>query len=178
MRRVICVLGLLAAFLGTANANAAVAEASFTQQSGSSWTVDLTITNDGLPAAITGFTVYFSETLFAGLSVVTSPAEWDSIAVEPDVALASAGFLDSFLIDPTVPLSVGQTQGGFRLAFTFLGVGTPPMLPFDIVDQSYNVLFSGVTAPPVLEPSTAVLTGLGLLGLLAFRGRLARRSQT
>lgn len=175
MRRGLCVLGLLAMFLGPASA--AVVGANFTQQSGSAWTVDLSITNDGTPAEITGFTVYFSESLFADLVVDASPAEWDSIAVQPDLVLG-AGFFDTLLLDPSAPLTLGQTQAEFRVAFTFLGAGAPSSLAYDIVDESYQVLASGFTVAAstgaVPEPGTILLASLGLIGCLGTS--LTRRS--
>jgi hypothetical protein len=139
--------------------------ATFSQLSGSTWSVDLSITNDGTPAEITGFTVYFSEALFADLMVDASPAVWDSIAIQPDVALASAGFLDSLLFDPSAPLTLGQTQAGFRVQFTYLDSGSPSMLPYDIVDGAFQVVAAGVTVPltsPVPEPSALLLASVGL----------------
>lgn len=168
---------LATALLAFSTVNAAQINASYSQVSGASWAVDFAVTNDGAPTEITGFTIYFSEMLFADLVVDASPAQWDSIAIQPDLNLQSPGFLDSVLLGGSAPLTLGQTQGGFRVAFTFLGVGSAPMLAYDIVDQNFNVLFSGVTAAPIPEPATAVLTGLGLLGFLAFRERLGRQSQ-
>lgn len=149
-------------------ANATQVTASFTQVSGASWTVDFAATNDGTPEVLSGFTVYFSESLFADLTLEASPATWDSIVIEPDLALPSAGFLDTFAIDPGDALTLGQTQDGFRVGFTFSGSGAPPMLPFDIVDRDFNVLFSGTTTAPIPEPATALLL---LLGLAAAVGR-------
>lgn len=148
--------------------------ATFAHRSGSTWAVDLSVTNDGIPAEITGFTVYFSEALFADLVVELSPGEWDSLAIQPDLALASPGFLDSLLFDPSAPLTLGQTQAGFRLLFTYLDSGAPPMLPYDIVDTAFQVIVSGVSVPPaspVPEPSTLLL---GCLGLAILSGAAAK----
>ena len=158
--------------LGLNTANAAVVTSSFAQLSGSEWAVDLSITNDGTPAEITGFTVYFSEPLFAALAVDVSPPTWDSIAIQPDTALASAGYLDSFVLEPTSALKHAETQDGFRVSFTYLGAGQPPVLPYDIVDEAFQVVASGVTEPltsPIPEPSTFLLAMIGIAGLVGKR---------
>ena len=82
-------------------ASAAQMTASFVQEAGSTWHVDLAVLNDGVPTAFSGYTVYFSELLYGGLSLRTSPSDWNSLLVQPDLALASAGFLDSALVDRT-----------------------------------------------------------------------------
>jgi PEP-CTERM motif len=161
-------LALATALLTLSAANAAQVTASFSQVSGASWTVDFAATNDGAPEVLSGLTVYFSESLFADLTLEASPATWDSIVVQPDSALPSAGFLDTFAIDPGDALTLGQTQDGFRVGFTFQGSGVPSMLPFDIVDRDFNVLLSGTTTAPIPEPGTALLL---LLGLAAAVGR-------
>jgi hypothetical protein len=157
----------LATVLSTFSAaNAAQVTASFTQVSGVSWTVDLVATNDGAPEVLSGLTVYFSESLFADLTLEASPATWDSIVIQPDSALPSAGFLDTFAIEPGDALTLGQSQDGFRVGFTFSGTGAPPMLPFDIVDSEFNVLFAGTTTP-VPEPGgwLMLMVGLGAVRL-------------
>lgn len=156
------ILVLATALLALSTGNAAQINASYSRVAGASWAVDFAVTNDGTPAEITGFTVYFSEMLFADLVVDASPAQWDSIAIQPDLNLQSPGFLDSILLGGSAPLTLGQTQGEFRVAFSFLGVGAPPMLAYEIVDQNFNVLFSGTTTAPIPEPSTVLMLGLGL----------------
>jgi hypothetical protein len=160
---------IVAAMLCGTSAKAAVIEASFSKLLGSSWQGEFRLTNDGSPAEITGFTVYFAETLFANLVLVASPSEWDSLVIEPDTALPAAGFLDALLLDPSQPLLTGQSTQEFSLAFEFLGTGAPPMLPFQIVDEDFQTLFEGRTVPfvsQVPEPGSLALAavGLGLIG--------------
>lgn len=164
------ILVLATALLALSTGNAAQINASYSQVAGASWAVDFAVTNDGTSTEITGFTVYFSEMLFADLVVDASPAQWDSIAIQPDLNLQSPGFLDSVLLGGSAPLTRGQTQGGFRVAFTFLGVGSAPMLAYDIVDQNFHVLFSGTTTAPIPEPSTVLMLVFGL----AIVGRYAQ----
>lgn len=155
-----------------APATAAEMTAAFTHETGATWQVDLNVINDGVPATFSGFTVYFSEALYADLALIASPAAWDSIVVQPDLGLASAGFLDSALFDRNQPLTAGQSQGGFTVQFTLLGNGAPAPLLFDIVDENYNVLSSGQTAA-VPEPAMLVqlLAGIGVLGCVVARRR-------
>jgi len=170
MAKLACVLLMaLLGLLGPTAARAAVITASFEQLIGSTWTVEFEVTNDGEPLELTGFTVYFPQALFSNLSVAATPVAWDTIVIQPDLALASPGFFDSLLLDSMAPLLLGQTQAGFRAEFIFLGVGVPPMLPFEIVDQQFNVLFAGVTTL-IPEVSTWLMLVVGL-GILAFQRR-------
>lgn len=154
-------ISFLIAILALGSARAAVMTADYVQLDVTTWTLELQVVNDGAPAEITGFTVWFDETVFANLAVSASPAAWDSIVIQPDTTLESAGFFDSVLIDPGQPLVFGERQGGFRVEFTFLGAGSPPMLPFEIVDLDFNVLYSGTTTP-IPEPRAALLMLMGL----------------
>lgn len=174
MMRWVSVLCL--ACLGLTTANAAVVTSSFSRVSGSTWSVELEVSNDGTPAEIGAFTVFFSEDLYADLVLASSPSDWDSIVIEPDLAIPAAGFLDTFVLDPTLALSAGQSQGGFRVEFTLLSGDAPRALPFDIVDENFEIIESGVTAAPgntVPEPASLGLVSLGLLGALVGRRRRA-----
>lgn len=167
---------LLLAWLAAAGmAEAAAVNASFSPV-GPLWEVGLTVINDGAPAEIGHFTVYFGEDMYSNLALTHSPAGWDSLVVQPDLSLPDAGFLDAMVLPGTPALTLGQQQAGFKVQFAYSGVGTPGPLHYDITDASYNLLFQGQTVP-VPEPGTAVL---GLLGLavLAARLRRVRRSAT
>jgi len=152
----------------SAQSNAAQMTTSFVSLGGDTWSVDLAVYNDGAPAEVSGFTVYFADTLYADLLLTASPASWDSLVIQPDPALPSDGFLDSFMLDRTQPLTDGQSQGGFSVQFSYAGQGSPTSLRFEIVDEAYNVLYAGYTIPasPVPEPGTFPLAavGIGLAG--------------
>jgi hypothetical protein len=141
-------------------------------QVGPLWELALTVGNDGAPAEIGHFTVYFDESLFSALQLTSSPAGWDSLVIQPDLAIPAAGYLDALVTPPQAPLAAGQSQGGFKLSFAYSGIGAPGSLPFDIVSENYDVLYHGQTVA-VPEPATALL-GLAGGGLLL--ARLRRRA--
>lgn len=151
------------------SAQAALITSNFSDLGGNQWTVDLTLTNDSDAAGINEFTVYFSELLFSNLSIINSPSAWDSLVVQPDLFLNSAGFFDSF--NPTA-LALGNSQSGFTVGFTFLGQGAPGALSFDALDADFNLLSSGATsnAPArVSEPSAFLLMIFGFALLVVGR---------
>lgn len=146
------------------------------------WSVEFTVLNDGPLAEVGGFTIFFPETEFAGLSLNGSPATWDSLVIQPDLGLPAAGFLDAFAIATIDRLAIGDAIGGFRMEFSFRGQQQPAALAFDIVDSSYNAVASGQTLatylppPAVPEPSSALLLLAGVaLSVQASRSRLAIR---
>lgn len=156
---------------------AAVVQSDYTLLSGNTWLADFTVINDGNPSQITGFTIYFSEDLFANLSLVGSPSTWDSLVIQPDTGLPAAGFLDSFVLLEADAIGAGGSQGGFRVQFDHLAGTPPPALRFDINDPSFNVVFSGTTLVSVVpEPASMLLASLGLCGLLATTRRQRSRA--
>lgn len=161
---------------------AAAITTTYTHGAGNSWTAEFTVTNDGAPATLGGFTVYFDYGLFSGLSVTGSPAGWDSVVLQPGVGPGSEldGTFDSQLLDWSQALTAGASATGFALEFTYLGAGAPGVLPFEIYDQNYEVTFSGeasVNAAPaqVPEPATGLLVLAGLAALSGLRTAGAKR---
>jgi hypothetical protein len=150
---------LVAAVALAGSAESATVQTSV-HQLGPLWALDLMLVNDGAPADIGHFTVYFDESLFSALQLTGSPVGWDSLVIAPDLAIPAAGYLDALVIPPQLPLAAGQSQGGFTLSFAYSGVGVPGTLPFDIVSDTYDVLYHGQTVA-VPEPATALL---GLAG--------------
>ena len=167
---------LLASLLGVTTlvaplcAAGASISASYHQVAGNHWFADFVVTGDGSPPVIRGFTIYFPDTSFAGLALGSSPASWDTLIVQPDTALHSAGFLDSLALGSGI--ATGASLGGFEVAFNYLGGGTPPALSFDINDANFQPVFSGVTVAAVPEPQIAWLM---LLGLGAIAGNRVRK---
>jgi hypothetical protein len=163
---------VLAALVSTSNA--AGINAVYQPLGGSDWQVSFTLIADGAPASLSEFSVYFPETSFTSLSLLASPAPWDSLVVQPDTALPARGYLDGLLPDRSAGLTAGQSQGGFVVKFSYLGIGAPGALNFDILDANFVPVASGSTSL-VPEPSRIALSlsGAFLLGLWCWRRREA-----
>jgi hypothetical protein len=167
---------LFASLLGAATlvaplcAPAASISASYHQVAGNHWFADFVVTGEGSPSVISSFTVYFPDTSFAALVLNASPANWDSLIIQPDATLHSPGFLDSLALGSGI--TTGTSLGGFEVAFTYSGQGTPPALHFDINDANFQPVFSGVTVAAIPEPEVAWLM---LLGLGAIAGNRVRK---
>ena len=146
-------LGLAALLSALATASpAALLTTHYAHVSGTSWTVDLALTNDdGTPPAIEAVTAYFDEAWFANLQLLASPAGWDTIAVQPSTTIPAAGFIDALVMDPPDALGLGDQAGGFRVQFDFLGSDAPGALAFDVHDPITTR--SGRMKSPIAEPS-------------------------
>ena len=145
-------------------ARAALVTTEFSELVGNQGTVDI---NLSLSAGenFSGFSLYFSEQLFADLNIILSPEEWDSIVLQPDAVLG-AGLFDSY--NPA-----GLSSGFARISFTYLSNLPFETLAYDFYDANFVILASGsstnVTTPdvitPVPESSTIILLMLGLMAL-------------
>jgi hypothetical protein len=172
---------LLASLLGAATlvaplcAAAASISASYHQVAGNHWFADFVVTGDSSPSVINDFTVYFPDTSFAALALNSSPANWDSLIIQPDTTLHSPGFLDSLALGSGI--ASGASLGGFEVAFNYLGQGTPPALHFDINDANFQPVFSGITVAAVPEPEMAWLMLLGLGAVVGTCSRKQRQVQ-
>lgn len=162
-------------------ASAVEVTASLSQVSEIVWQMNLAMTNDdGVPASIREFTLWFPENQFADLSIVASPVGWDSIVAQPDVILASFGFFDSLATGSG--LELGQSQSGFSLRFSYLGQGAPTAgMAYQVVDPStLTVTAQGVTLPAatsVPEPASSLqlVIGLAAIGMTVVRRKFNRR---
>lgn len=170
-------ISLLFTFLFCLNnsANAALITTEFSELVGNQGTVDINLTLAS-GEDFNGFSLYFSETLFANLDIISSPANWDSLIFQPD-ALLGAGFLDSYN-------AAGLISGVARISFTYLSDLPFQSLAYDFYNADFDVVESGsstnVTTPvSVPESSSLMLLMLGLIALgLRNRARNATACST
>lgn len=145
---------------------------------GNSWQYNYTIDNTGT-SVLDWFTVFFDVGLFENLLVTASPADWDSLVVQPDPFLPDDGFFDSLVFGAGV--NPGEILGGFSVSFDFLGIGAPGEQFFEFLGPDFVVLADGFTlaaggpTTSVPEPGTLALLMAGLiLVLVASPGRRRR----
>lgn len=140
-------------------ARAALITTEFSELVGNQGTVDI---NLSLASGenFSGFSLYFSENLFADLNIIFSPADWDSIVVQPD-ALLGAGLFDSY--NPA-----GLSSGVARVSFTYLSTLPFDVLAYDFYDADFSIVESGSTTnvtTSVPESSSIILLLLGLIAV-------------
>lgn len=158
----------LCVMLLTVYSNAAVIDARYEQLDSQQWIMDLSIRNDQPDQLVHEFTVFFSPELFADLTIIASPFDWDSLVVQPD-ALLGDGFFDSYLF---TGLAFGDALSGFKIAFNYTGFDAPGALDFLWYDADFNLLGEGktrVVAHAVPESSTLMLLLLGCMALALTR---------
>ena len=166
-------------------ANASMIEYQATNVSGNTWQYDYYVSGFDFLANYT-FGVSFDYQTYQNLqnpAVSPAPALWDVLSIEPDTILLLQGqFYGSALVDhPSTTLP-------FMITFDWLGVGDPGSQPFDIFDDMFTVVSSGVTTlrqivqppsppppPPVAIPSpiTPYLILIGFMALMFARKRNA-----
>jgi len=116
-----------------------------------------------------GFSVFFDYATSDAL-VVAGPAnaDWDALALQPDLELPADGLYDAMAL--IAPASV---EGEFRVRFVWLGEGPPGAQPFEIYDgKDFRVVEEGLTHLP--EPGAAhagLTSGLCLTWLASLRRR-------
>ena len=140
-------------------AKAALIATEFSELIGNQGTVDINLTLDS-GENFSGFSLYFSETLFANLDIVFSPADWDSIVIQPDVLLGE-GYFDSYHI-------LGLSSGLARVSFTYLSALPFDAFAYDFYDADFEVVASGTSTPvsaSVPESSSIMLLMFGLIAL-------------
>jgi len=156
----------LAILLAANTAQAATVTYSLTDRGGQDFTADFTVTNDTLGAPIEEITIYFTVGEFENLFVAASPADWDGIEIQPEPNIPDDGFAD--WLATGAPLGVDETLSGFSVDFSYLGMGLPGDLFFEIVDpNTFDVLEFGfatrVDVNPVPIPAAFWLFGAAVV---------------
>jgi hypothetical protein len=155
---------------GIAPATAATVIGQYTQLGGHAWQASFTVVA-GASQVIEGFLIDFDFDKASHLALLASPAQWDTLVLQPDATLLAAGQLDALAL-PGTSIRNGAQLSGFSVEFDWLGTTAPGALPFAIYDpSSFVVLETGTTTPMagaagVPEPASWLLGALAL-GLLA-----------
>lgn len=133
-----------------------------------------TVTNVSLATPVNWFSIDFEPVLFDESSLAITSfglGNWAEQILSSVPGLPAQ--YDAYKTTGAA-LGVGDSEAGFAVQFTWLGVGTPGNQAFTIYDSAtLNVLDTGVTTPaaappnPVPEPSTAALVLLALCGAAA-----------
>ena len=172
---------LSAVILGAGVVRAQSIEYSATSLGGDRWRYDYTVDNSHPGPSFDEVTVYFDRALDTLLALTVSPAGWDPLVIQPDLAIPADGYLD--VIDLGGPVGSGASVGGFSTTFTYLAAGSPGPQRFELYDSSsFTLLGSGLTsaigsvsAVPEQETVVLMLGGLGVLGLRRAIGRSEKR---
>ena len=185
---------LLSWLIPIATSYGAIITANYTNTNSNTWIVDYTIENNSA-YIIEEFSIFFNYQHFENLSILSTPADWDSILFQPDPSYPDDGLFDSLAL--VNGIHHGEKVSGFSLSFDWIGSNTANMSQyFEIIDPiSWSAIDSGYTAlasnTPVVgvpEPPVIVLLLLGLVfmgiarstrakGLMAF-GILALSTQS
>ncbi len=139
-------------------ARAALITTNFSDLVGNQGTVDIQLSL-GNAEVVEGFQVFFSENLFSNLSIISSPANWDSYIGSP--------MLSNLIFDNYNPS--GLTSGYARLAFTYLGQGAIQEVNYELYNADFEITGSGVAAnieASVPESSSLILMFLGLFAIV------------
>lgn len=159
----------LLATLVSHSAQAVTVQAELQFLGGSSYQYNYSITNDDVAAGFDEISLYFDKTLYQNLSVNGSPADWDSLVLQPDAFLD--GVFDSLAL--VQPLGLGESVSGFAVGFDWLGGSSlPGSQAFDVLDSgSLTVLQSGTSSVSAVPVPAALPMFVSALGVLALRRR-------
>lgn len=155
------------AMCAAGTASAATVQAELSKVGGNTWDVSFTVGEDP-GQLVEAFSIYFDWTQVSNLVVTASPADWDSLAIQADSALAADAILDSLVMVPSV--SAGKALSGFGARFDWMDAAGPAVLRYTINDpltfapiQDGAVSFVVTTSVP--EPTSGSLAALAILAL-------------
>jgi len=119
--------------------------------------------------AFTGFNVLFDPTRYGSLEdpPAAPNAEWTVLTSQPIPSLPADGQYTAIAQQDNASLA-----DPFAVSFVWLGTGTPGSQPFELLDDSFNVIANGFTAPfgtPAIPEPGSLLLVAGALGLLGWR---------
>lgn len=130
---------------------------------GTSWKTEYSVRNDVDPLEFDEITIYFDESAYSSLSVLSAPAEWDAIVIQPEPLIPASGFYDALKLTGNASAIV---YDGFSISYTFLGLGSPGPQQYDLLRSSdLSITKSGFSIPAIPIPSALVLFGGGLFAL-------------
>lgn len=122
-------------------ANAAHVEADLTRVGGNTWDAAFTVFADP-GQTVDAFSIYFDWTQVSNLVVWASSADWDSLAIQADAALASDGYYDALALSDGIVYP--KALSGFIAQFDWADPAGPSMLRFTINDPvSFDAIESG-----------------------------------
>jgi len=164
---VICSFAILTLPVGNAHATSIIYEAvdlANTTPGEDLWQYNYSVSDYTFNADY-GFTIYFDYNLYGDLEdSPTSPnSDWDVLTWDPDTVLPDDGVYDAL-----ASVNGASLADLFKVDFIWLGQGNPGSQPFEVYDNTWNVIESGNTAP-IPEPGTILLVGSGLLGLVGLK---------
>lgn len=143
------------------------------------WQYDYLVSNDDIthPTLSHGlfeFSVYFDLGLYENLSVISTPAGWNGVVVQPGSFMGlNDGYFDALSV---AGIDNGDTAGLFSVQFDWLGTtGAPSAQFFEVVDpKTFVVIDDGMTVSAIPLPASVWLFMSGLLVLAGVRQRTDR----
>ena len=114
---------------------------------GGQWVYHYTVRNNTLEDPIRQFDIWFEPWLYESLSIVSEPEigyDWYQDTTEPDPFWFWSGVYRALAWDEGI--GVGEYETGFAVLFTYLGVGSPDVQKFRILDPN-EILEEGWTRP-------------------------------
>ena len=147
---------------------------------GSNWKLDYTLTAQAGDPTIDEVTIFFDRSRYGELSLLGSPAGWDSIVIQADPILSADGFVDTLALGGG--LAPGDELTGLSIFVVSLVPGAPMGQLFQIIDpNTFGVVGSGLTIATddpeqsISEPSGLALSALALLALRSAGRRKSRK---